>query len=272
MDRQQFVNVETGVRLAYVERGSPGGVPVILLHGVTDSRRSFDPVLPLLPTSMRAIALSQRGHGDSSRPAHGYRYRDFSEDLRAFLDALEIRSAVIVGHSMGSLVAQRFAVDYPDRVSGLVLMGAFATMYREPAMTEFYTSQIAPLRDPIDRGYITEWQLSTTATPIAAELLDVVVNETTKVPAHVWHSAFKGFIETPDFSADLAVVSAPALLVWGDQDSYTGRQAQDRLVEVLPQATLVIYEGIGHALHWEQPARFARDLEGFVSQVSSAAA
>ncbi len=272
MDRQQFVNVDTGMRLAYVESGSPGDVPVILLHGVTDSWRSFEPVLPLLPTTIRAIALSQRGHGDSSRPAHGYRYRDFSEDLRAFLDALGAQSAVLAGHSMGSLVAQRFAVDYPDRVSALVLMGAFATLYRDAAMTEFRASQIAPLRDPIDLAFIRDWQLSTTATPIAPDLLEVVVSETAKVPARVWHGAFEGFLDTPDFSAGLERVSAPALLVWGDQDSYTGRQAQDRLMKVLPQATLAIYEGIGHALHWEQPARFARDLAGFVSQVNSAAA
>ena len=59
----------TGVTLPYVEQGDPDGVPVILLHGVTDSWRSFEPVLPHLPPSIRAFALTQRGHGDADRPS-----------------------------------------------------------------------------------------------------------------------------------------------------------------------------------------------------------
>jgi alpha-beta hydrolase superfamily lysophospholipase len=61
-------------------RAIAAGVPVILLHGITDSWRSFEPVLPHLPASIRAFALSQRGHGDSERPAAGYHPRDFAAD------------------------------------------------------------------------------------------------------------------------------------------------------------------------------------------------
>src|ERR671914_762671 len=120
------------VKLPYVEQGDPSGVPMILLHGGTDSWRSFEPVLPHLPESIHAFALTQRGHGDADRPTTGYRQRDFAADVAAFLDALGLASAVIVGSSLGSTVAQRFALDHPGRVRGLVLAAAFSTYGDNP--------------------------------------------------------------------------------------------------------------------------------------------
>src|SRR5262245_10463847 len=102
---EKFAALSTGVRMGYVEQGASDGVPVIFLHGVTDSWHSFEHVLPLLPSSIHAFAVSQRGHGDSSRPATGYRFADMSDDVRAFMDVTGLRTATIVGHSMGASVA-----------------------------------------------------------------------------------------------------------------------------------------------------------------------
>jgi non-heme chloroperoxidase len=118
------------VTLEYVEQGDRAGVPMLLLHGVTDSWRSFERVLPHLPTSIRAFAVTQRGHGDSGRPAAGYRTRDFASDVTAFADALSLGPVLVVGHSMGSTNAMRFALDHPGRIRGLVLVGAFASYRR----------------------------------------------------------------------------------------------------------------------------------------------
>ena len=106
-------------------RATASGLPVVLLHGYTDSWRSFEPLLPHLPASLRVFAVTQRGHGDAARPAKGYTSGDFASDVAAFLDAFQIPRAVIVGHSMGATVAQQFAVDRPERVLALVLEGAF---------------------------------------------------------------------------------------------------------------------------------------------------
>lgn len=263
--REQFVTLSTGVRMEYVEQGVAHGVPVVFLHGVTDSWRSFERVLPLLPASIHAYAISARGHGDSSRPAQGYLLSDLSADLKAFMDAMGLERAVIVGHSMGAMVAQRFAVDHPERVSGLVLMGAFATLFQNPMLTDFYRSAIAPLVDPIDAGFAREWQQSTLARSMAADHLDTVVGETLKVPARVWHAAFEGFLYTPDFSGALSRLSVPTLIAWGDQDSYASREHQDRLQSLIPNARLVVYQGAGHAFHWEEPTVFTRDLQAFVT-------
>ena len=264
---QKFISVSTGVRMAYVEQGAPGGTPVIFLHGVTDSWHSFERILPLLPSSLHAYAVSQRGHGDSSRPPSGYRLTDMSEDLRAFMDANGLRTAIIVGHSMGASVAQRFAVDHPERVSALGLMGAFST-FGDPEFREFVTSSILPLADPIAADVARDWQLSTLARPMDPAHLDTVVAETLKVPACVWHAVFEGFLRAQDFTSELSRISVPVLLAWGDRDTYATPAAQDRLFEVMPQSRRLTYEGHGHAFHWEDPARFAADLIAFVAAVA----
>ncbi len=267
---EQFATLSTGVRMEYVEQGPADGLPVIFLHGVTDSWRSFERILPLLPPNVHAFAVSARGHGDSSRPATGYSPADMAQDLRALMNAVGLENAVIVGHSMGSLVAQRFALDYPDRVSGLVLMGAFPSLFRDAGVTEFYRSTIAPLADPIDVAFAREWQQSTLARPMAADHFESVVTETLKVPSRVWRAAFEGFLSTPDFSSDLSGVSVPTLIAWGDRDAYTLRDNQDRLRALLRGARFIVYKGGGHGFHWEDPAGFAADLSAFLTGVPAA--
>jgi non-heme chloroperoxidase len=263
---KKFVSLSTGIRIEYVEQGpaETDGVPVIFLHGVTDSWRSFEAVLPLLPPHIHAFALSQRGHGDSSLPTSGYRLADMSADLLGFFDAMGLRTAILVGHSMGASVAQRFVIDHPDRVERLALMGAFAT-FDDPGLVDFVASSIVPVTDPIAASFAREWQLSTLARPMSAAHLDAVVSETLKVPARVWRDAFDGFLKTPDFTSELTEVSVPVLLMWGDHDSYALRAAQDRLREVMPKAQFIAYEGSGHAFHWEDPEQFTKDLVPFLT-------
>src|SRR5918992_2252687 len=177
IDRVKSVALPTGVRLPYVEQGDSAGVPVVMLHGGTDSWRSFEPVLPYLPGSIRAFALTQRGHGDASRPAAGYHPRDMAADVAAFLDSQGLDSAVIAGHSMGSTVALRFALDYPQRTRGLVPMGAFVRYRTNPVITDFWETVVVTLRDPIDRHIAREFQESTLAGPISATFLEIAIAE-----------------------------------------------------------------------------------------------
>lgn len=250
------------VKLNYVEQGDPAGVPVLLLHGWTDSWRSYELVLPHLPESIRAFAISQRGHGDSDRPDSGYDPDDFAADVAAFMDALEIESAVIVGHSMGSFVAQCFAMNYPERTRGLVLAGSFTTCRGNPAVSGLWDEVSQNLRIPVDPVFVREFQQSTLAQPVPPAYLDTVVRESLKAPAPVWRAVAEGLLET-DFSAELDN-KAPTLIFWGDRETFFLHDEQDALAAGIADSELVIYEGAGHALHWEEPQRFAADLAAFV--------
>ena len=257
------VELPNGVVLSYAERGDDSGVPVVLLHGVTDSWRSFELVLPLFSKSIHAFAITQRGHGDSSHPQSGYTFSDFAGDLAAFMDALNIQKAVIVGHSMGSSVAQRFAIDHPQRVKGLVLVGSFASMRDNPVVEEFWDTVVSKITDPVDPGIAQAFQESTINTSVPPEFYEMVVQESLKVPARVWREAFAGFPKH-DFSGELHKIKAPTLIVWGDHDAFCPRSDQDTLQTTISGSRLVVYSGTGHAVHWEQPRRFVTDLEAFI--------
>ena len=262
----KYVELATGVRVQYVEQGSYSGVPVVMLHGYSDSWHSFEPILPFLPSSIHAYAISQRGHGNTGRPTAGYAPSDFAEDLAEFMDALEIDSAVVVGHSLGSLIAQRFALDYPERTIGLVLIGSGPAMRGNPVWSEL-RAPVLELTDPVDPRFVREFQESTLAQPIPPTFLDTVVQESRKLPARVWRSIWHDFADV-DHSDELAQVKAPTLVTWGDRDSVFGRDEQEAIVAAVPDARLLVYAGAGHGTHWEEPERFASDLVAFVRRVA----
>ena len=216
------------------------------------------------------LAVTQRGHGDSGKPDGEYGSRVFARDVASFMDTLLIERAVIVGHSMGSTVAQRFAVDHPQRVRALVLAGAF---FPRPANTEVrkFLEEVSTLSDPIDPVFVRDFQKSTLAQPVPPEFFDTVVGEAMKVPARVWRGALQPYL-TMDFSTDLANIAVPTLLVWGDRDAFTGRSEQDELSRAIKTSRLVVYEGAGHSPHWEEPERFAGQVASFVAGLQLEAA
>jgi pimeloyl-ACP methyl ester carboxylesterase len=261
---RRTVALPNGVTLQYIDRGQPSGVPMIFLHGVTDSCRSFEPLLDRLPDTIRALAITLRGHGASSKPDDGYAYADMAADVCAFMDALDVPAAVLAGHSMGSMVAQRFATLHPHRVAGLVLMGAFRTIHGHAGLQEFWDTAVSALTDPLDPGFVREFQVSTLARPVPPEFLETVIAESLQVPARVWRETFKAFLETRDFSDELARVRAPTLIAWGELDTYASRADQAAVHAAIAGSRLVTYPGAGHAFHWEDPERFAADLIEFV--------
>jgi pimeloyl-ACP methyl ester carboxylesterase len=264
------VTLPNGVDLQYVEQGRRDGIPVVLLHGITDSWRSFEPVLPHLPDALHAFAVTQRGHGDASRLPSGYRVEDFAADVGLFMDALGIDSAVLVGHSMGSVVAQRFAIDRPERVRALVLIGAVATLQGNAPVQELWDAAVSTLADPIDRGFVLDFQRSTIAQEVPPDFLEAVVDDSLKVPARVWRGAFAALLQT-DLTPALGRIAAPTLVLWGDTDVIASASQQARLAKGITGAELRIYAGAGHAPHWEEPDRVAADLAAFAAALRQSA-
>ena len=248
--------------LPCVEQGDPSGVPVIFLHGLADSWRSFEPILAHLPRSLYAIALTQRGHGDASRPDSGYRPRDFATDLGVFMDALDLEKAVVVGGSSGGFVARRFAIDNPGRILGLVFLGCPYSLRDKPAVGALWDSTLSRLTDPIDPAFVREFAASTLANPVPGEFLETIVQENLKVPARVWVETVRGLLED-DSAAGLGTITTPTLILWGDQDAVLPRSDQEGLRAAIPNSRLVVYPGAGHALYWEEPERVAQDVAAF---------
>jgi pimeloyl-ACP methyl ester carboxylesterase len=254
---EKRVALRTGVTIAYVDDGPRDRSAVVGLPGWPDPWQSFAPVLACLPTDARGLSLSWRGCGNSDRPENGYEPAALARDLVAFLDEVGIDTAIFVGHSLGSLVAQRVAIDHPRRVIGLALIGAFATLRGTDAAPGL--EQIArELPDPMPVEQAREIAASVTALPVPDELLDTLAVETAKAPTRVWRAGLTGVLGA-DYTDEIGSIRAPTLLLWGDRDALVARAAQEQLVTLIPDARLVVYEGAGHSPNWEVPARVAAD-------------
>jgi pimeloyl-ACP methyl ester carboxylesterase len=186
--------------------------------------------------------------------------------MAAFIQALDLGPVVVVGHSMGATVAQRFALDYPELTRGLALIGSFVDYRNNPVIPDYCDTVVSALTNPIPPAIAREFQESTLARPIASTLLSMFVQESLKVPARVWKAAFRGLLDH-EVAGELGRIKAPTLMLWGDRDGFVPRSDQDILLSAIKGARLTVYVGAGHALHWEEPARVAADLQRFVQSL-----
>lgn len=257
-----------GLKIEFVEQGQRSGTMLLLLHAITDSWRSFEPVLPHFPSAWHVIAMSQRGHGGSDKPAGPYGTRDFAADAVALIRALELPPVVAVGHSMGAANAMRLAIDHPDHVRGVVAAGAFASFGDKPDLQVFVRDQVAPLTDPIPRELAYHFQRDTLARATAPGLLETMTGESLRAPAHVWRQAFARLMDD-DFKDDLPRLAVPTLMVQGSADAFVPAADTEHLLRTLQRAQASVWSGAGHAMHWEEPARFAAEVADFVTTLDA---
>jgi pimeloyl-ACP methyl ester carboxylesterase len=257
---KQAETLANGVTLRFVEAGTADGPPLLLIHGFTDTSRSWSTLAPLL-SRYRLIIPDLRGHGGSDKPECCYAIGNLAYDLKLLLDSRKIERVHVVGHSLGSIVAQRLAADHPERVQGLVLIGSTSL----PAVSrgDWLWTNIMALRDPIDpkSPFISEW--ISVATPADPDLLAAVRPETVATPINVWRSI------APELAMSstgrlAGEIKAPTLILWGDKDSAFGPGAQEELRRVLPQARFTAFAGQGHNLHWERPDAVAAAITAFL--------
>lgn len=256
------ITLKTGVELEYAEQRSADGIPVVFLHGLSDSWHSFETTLPHLPENIHAFALSQRGHGNSGSPASNYAPRDFAADVASFVSQKGLGPVVIVGHSMGGVNAMRFAVDHPELTKALVIVNSDPALIHNEGMPEF-VDLVKNMKGNISRQFMVEFQGSTLAKPIDSAYFNLLVNEGMKLPLHVLQQASQQMLEIID-ARQLKTIKVPTAIFWGDKDAFCQLRGQQALAGNITHAKTFTYPGTGHALHWEEPARFAADLCQFI--------
>ena len=262
------------IEIHYEDHGA--GQPVVLIHGYPLSGRAWDKQVPaLLAAGYRVITYDRRGFGQSSQPVTGYDYDTFAADLNTLLEHLDLRDAVLVGHSMGTGEVTRYLGRYgPARVAKGVLVapippyllqagdnpegvpqGLFdgftqAAQADTPAwmkgfLDTFYN--VDTLRGTLisDQAYQASWNLAVTASATAAVAC-----------ISTW---------TTDFRDDLPKIDVPVLVVQGDADQVlpldkTGR----RLPGLIKDAHLVVIEDGPHAIPWTHADRVNTALLGFL--------
>lgn len=256
------LRLSTGIELAYVEVGPADGPALILLHGLTDSARSWSLAMRAMHAArpgLRVIALDQRGHGDSGLPDPArcapapetcFAARDFAADLLAFMDAKGITRATLAGHSMGSFVAQEAALAAPERVERLVLVATAARAAGNAVLRDYV------LNEPVEGSWRKTLEVQGHAFPTAAygltpkdadpnveawlarswdvdpvadpALVAQIVQDTARVRLGTWIGATRALLAT-DNRGRLRALRAPTLVLWGRQDAIFSEADQQEL-------------------------------------------
>lgn len=278
-----FVNVgqenSGGIDLYYEDHGDSDGKPVVLIHGWPLSSRSWEKqVSALLAGGYRVIAYDRRGFGDSSKPAFGYNYDTFAEDLHKLIMKLDLYDAALVGFSMGGGEVARYLGKYgTNRVKKAALVAAvtpfllkttdnpdgidisaFETIkagvsadrlaFLTDFFVNFYNADIYRGKRISDQAIQFSWNIAAGASPKGT--LDCI-------------SAFS----STDFRSDLTRISLPTLIVHGDADRIVPIEASGKLThELVKGSRLVVVKGAPHGLNLTHAEELNHELLGFLSQ------
>ena len=262
------------IEIYYEDHGA--GQPVVLIHGYPLSGRAWDKQIPaLLEAGYRVITYDRRGFGKSSQPTVGYEYDTFAADLHALLEYLDLRDAVLVGHSMGTGEVTRYLGHYgPGRVAKGVLVSPIPPYLLQAADNPDGVPQAlfdgfaaaaradtpAWMKGFLDNFYNTETLLGTLVS-------DQVFQASWNLAVTASATAAVACIATwaTDFREDLPKIDVPVLVIQGDADQVlpldkTGR----RLPALVSDARLVVIEGGPHAIPWTHAAQVNAALLDFL--------
>jgi pimeloyl-ACP methyl ester carboxylesterase len=260
-----------GETLAYVEMGPARGPAVVLIHGYTDSARDWVPLVPYLSREFRLILIDIRGHGASSKPECCYTRLDFAYDVKLLLDALAVRKADIVGHSLGSIIAQTFAEFWPERTRRVVLISS--TGGRPPGAADApqfdFGAEIRKLKEPIeaDSPFMIAWWDS--PTPVDPDFIRRQRKDAAAIPLRVWLAVLDQSLSGDaygDLQSTLPRLKAPTLLIWGSKDPIMEEPVRKTLRDALPAARVKIFDGLGHNPFWEDPPAVAAAVNAFLEE------
>lgn len=254
--------VVANVRLHYREAGV--GRPLLCLHGLGSSGQIWEGLVPELARTYRVLAPDLRGHGASAKPRGGYSVRLLADDVVALLDARGVGPAAVCGLSMGGAVAQVLAVEYPERVSALVLEDTWA--FATPGFATALQARIQAVRDRGLGSYADTAVLQVFSEAFRAanpQALEEYRARNAELDAEAFQSVIRGLIGF-DMRGRLGTLRVPTLVVIGSEDRLTPRFHADYLLRSIPGARLEVVAGAGHIPHVEQPAAFTTLLRKFL--------
>lgn len=276
-----------GTSIHWVEEGV-GDPPLLLIHGWGSSVVKWMDVLPLLGASHRTIALDLPGFGRSSIPRATYSPAWLAGAVRAFMDATGIERAILVGNSLGGLVATHAAAAWPERVAGVVLVSPALPSEGPPPSARVLASLVAPALPGLGEVLYRRHVARRSPERLVAESLERNCHDPVRVapatvraledeararrlnPAHVRPVVLANRRMVWELSARrertwsvVRAVRAPALIVWGGQDRLLSPRIGERAVREIPGAELVVMDECGHNPQLEKPADFAAIVGGF---------
>jgi 3-oxoadipate enol-lactonase len=254
--RRRSVTID-GVSLSILEAGT--GDPVIFVHGVVTTSNIFPKYLNAYSPDFRGIAVDLRGYGDSQKPDSGFNIKQFSKDLIALADKLEIEKPIWVGVSMGGMILQQLALDYPERVRALVLVST-----TDGAMVlDKDLPSIGNPRDfrEVSRNIIVESFPPETSATLYQPLLDRIPTWNGTVLREALTSMAQASVR-----GQISKITAPTLVVVGTKDDVATPAIAKGIQSQIAGAQLVEFN-TGHFMMAEDPERFRKVLGDFLQSL-----
>jgi esterase len=263
-----------GLRIHYLDWGTAGRKPLILLHGIARVARAFDHLAPHFLQDYHVIAVDLRGHGESAwDPGADYLVEDYTKDVEALIGQLGLRDLVLWGNSTGGRVAQVLAGSRPELVSAVIVEDVGPE--RPPAISDRRAKRMAAEENgwASVEDLLAKYRSDYPRTP--APLLEAFVSHASKSRADgriVWKrdpAINKGFVPT-EIWRHVSAIKAPIIYVLGGASSIVPAETQAELKRVLPQVQIVTMPGLGHYPSEEKAGEFLAIVDRFLAQAKSA--
>jgi pimeloyl-ACP methyl ester carboxylesterase len=273
-----------GVALAFDDTGRSERPPILFLAGLSTARTTWARIVPAVADRYRVLRLDHRGHGDSAHVPGTYTLEHYGADAAAFCEQVAGDRAVLVGHSLGGVVAAHLAQTRPELVRGALLEEPPLYRYDPADTTASPVAALFPMARQVLRelrerhATLDEYEALVRAAPSltgAGTLADVLGPKGTVAEARALKNAdpdvFTPAIERTALAAfqpDLPL-ACPVRVLRADPLFGAVFTAEDeaRFRSPNPHATLVVVEGASHAIHDEQPDRFRAELLAFLAEL-----
>lgn len=268
-----------GIRIHYQEAGDERAPAIVLIHGFISSTQIWSDVfLRLAEAGFRVIAIDMPGYGYSDKPADGQYTIDWqAHTIVSLMDRLEVDTATIVGASYGGAVAATIALDYPERVERLVLVGTISNddVLKKPMVRVGRLPLIGDVVTPLYLG--SRWVLRKRVTDmyrrngLAVDEHKLAARHHLLATANVHRAMLRSMRRwsAERISREANLIRPPTLIVWGEADSHVPLSDGVRLRDRIPGARLVVFRNCGHLPPAEQPEKFVEVLTGFCAEVQS---
>jgi non-heme chloroperoxidase len=282
--RSTTVRTNDGAGLHVEEWGA--GAPIVLVHGLSLDHRSWHYQYVDLADRFRLVGVDLRGHGRSTLGSEPIGPPRFAADLAAVLEQLDLRNAVVVGHSLGGTVVGQLCADHPDlvsqRVAGLVFVGTFASSIAgEGRFRELFSPTMIRLAAKFQKGTEPRGRASTGALtyamarapfgphPQPEQVRFTIEMGAATAPAVLSQATVANL--TYDVRDLLRPIGCPSLVIRGDKDTLATERSAAQLEAALADPEVVVFEGCGHLPMLEDRARFAEVLGSFAARVTAQA-
>ena len=256
-----------GLRLHYLDWGGEGLPPMLLLHGLQDCAGLWRFFASGMRDRFRVMALDHRGHGESPH-AGSYPLDDYVEETAAFMEALDLRDAVLIGHSAGGKNGWMCVAKHPGRVAKLVITDMDPDS-QNPGSAAMFSRYKGESDEYADMDAVVE-RLRSRQPGSSEEVLRTTASALTKrLPGggYTWKRD-RGVVtkyERPDVWDSLPRVGVPTLIVRGAESTLLTRPVMERMQQAIPDCRFEEIPGGGHWAHLEDPERYLRIVSGFVS-------